>query len=452
MYHLSEDGNPRICRAKPGNCPLGDQSQHFNTADDARKQFEKRMRLTVGLVQEIPHTLGISSSVEELLDRLYGSGLEPYVVGGSVRDSLVSGAEPKDVDIEIFDGQSIDHVESLLSAHGYPISTVGKSFGVLKLITPQGDDIDISMPRRDSKTGVGHRGFAVTVDPSLNLKEAAGRRDFTINALYYSHRERLIRDYFGALEDWNERKLRHINEHFGEDPLRVLRGVQFAARFRMELAPETAELSRSMRSEYSNISVDRIQTELDKFLSKGDAVYGMAAFRETGWDELVGLREVTPSVAQDANDAMDRGRTEDYPIYGASHLLRAAPRPKSTVELLLVGQKRQQKALALLDATGPVIHSEEGIRSWARSIEKKSLSVKDWHIYTDDKNTARRAQELGIYERADPDFLTGEIVLSHTDKKPGPWIGELIREANLAQDRGEIRNSKDAENWVAKRL
>jgi hypothetical protein len=101
--------------------------------------------------------------------------------------------------------------------------------GVLKLTTESGSTYDFNIPRREWKVGIGHTGFAVELDPEINPKEAASRRDYTINALTYDPRAQEILDFFDGRRDLENRVLRHTSKAFEEDPLRVLRGMQFAA-------------------------------------------------------------------------------------------------------------------------------------------------------------------------------------------------------------------------------
>ncbi|MBQ6371613.1 MAG: HD domain-containing protein, partial [Oscillospiraceae bacterium] len=142
----------------------------------------------------------------------------------------------------------------------------GKSFGVFAL---RGEDIDIAMPRRERAVGKGHRDFIVDVDPFIGTREAARRRDFTINALMEDVLSGEIVDHFGGRRDLAEGVIRHIDPAtFVEDPLRVLRGAQFAARFGFSIAPDTVELCRGI--DLSTLSGERVEEELKKALLKAD--------------------------------------------------------------------------------------------------------------------------------------------------------------------------------------
>jgi tRNA nucleotidyltransferase (CCA-adding enzyme) len=189
------------------------------------------------------------------------------VVGGWVRDRLLKpGAqspEPKDVDIEVF-GIPADRLQGLLASFGR-VEAVGQSFPVYKLIIPGGFEIDVALPRRESKQGRGHKGFEVHGDPSMTLADAARRRDFTVNAISWDPLTEAYEDPFDGRSDLNRRMLRAVDlRTFGDDSLRVLRAVQFAARFEFTLDNATAELCRHIPLD--DLPAERIWGEVEKLL------------------------------------------------------------------------------------------------------------------------------------------------------------------------------------------
>lgn len=186
-------------------------------------------------------------------------GGRAYFVGGCVRDRLLA-REIKDLDVEVH-GLTPVQLEELLDGLGSR-RNVGESFGIYTLA---GYGLDIAMPRRERVLGRGHRDFEMSVDPHLGPENAARRRDFTINAMMQDVLTDDLLDPFGGRADLERGVLRHVDEsHFGEDPLRVLRGAQFAARFGFEVAEETAALCRSM--DLSTLSRERVAGELEKAL------------------------------------------------------------------------------------------------------------------------------------------------------------------------------------------
>lgn len=206
-----------------------------------------------------------------------------YLVGGCVRDCLL-GIPVKDYDIEVF-GTDYERLARELGRWGRT-DLVGRSFGVVKLSMPGGHAYDFSVPRRDSKTGPGHRGFQVAFDPKISLREAAARRDFTINALMYDPRRDVLVDEFGGQADLGNRVLRHTTSAFGEDPLRVLRGMQFAGRYMLVAAPETLEFCRSITSRFGELAVERVREEWFKWASRSVAPsFGLRFLVASGWAE-----------------------------------------------------------------------------------------------------------------------------------------------------------------------
>lgn len=204
-----------------------------------------------------------------------------YLVGGCVRDSLL-GLVHQDFDLEVY-GVSYEALARALRRYGR-VDLVGKSFGVIKFSSRNGGQWDFSLPRRDSKRSAGHTGFQVEFAPDLPPREAAGRRDFTINALMFDPRTGEYLDFFGGRDDLHKRLLRHTSSAFVEDPLRVLRGMQFAARFELTPTPETIELCRSIASTYSELAVERVGLEWFKWAVAGQRPSaGLRFLQATGW-------------------------------------------------------------------------------------------------------------------------------------------------------------------------
>jgi tRNA nucleotidyltransferase (CCA-adding enzyme) len=201
-------------------------------------------------------------ALDELTRAIAGSvraaGGRAVVVGGWVRDRL-RGVPSKDIDLEVF-GVAEDRLPALLGAFG-PVDAVGQSFPVYKV---QG--IDVSLPRRESKTGRGHKGFLVTGDPSMSLADAARRRDFTVNAIAWDPLTAEYEDPWHGRDDLARGVLRAVDpDTFGDDSLRVLRAVQFAARFDWALDPATAAICRGIPLD--DLPAERVWGEIDKLLT-----------------------------------------------------------------------------------------------------------------------------------------------------------------------------------------
>ena len=189
------------------------------------------------------------------------AGGKTYYVGGFVRDEIL-GRENKDIDIEVH-GIPIETLETILDTLGERL-TMGVSFGVMGL---RHYDLDIAMPRSEVATGRGHKDFAVFVDPFLGAEKAARRRDFTMNALMRDVITGEVLDFFGGLKDMDRGIIRHVDDQtFAEDPLRVFRAAQFAARFGFTVAEETTAISAGMA--VTALPGERVMGELEKALLK----------------------------------------------------------------------------------------------------------------------------------------------------------------------------------------
>ena len=200
----------------------------------------------------------------EIARRVRAAGGRALLVGGYVRDRLM-GVASKDIDIEVY-GVTPAALRGVLSALG-EVYDKGASFCVLGL---RHYDLDIAMPRRESRTGLKHTDFDVSVDPFLSFEEASRRRDFTVNAMMLDPLTGEVIDCWRGRDDLERRVIRHVSdETCGDDPLRVFRAAQFAARLRASIAPETVALSRTL--DVTHISRERVWEELSKALDKADA-------------------------------------------------------------------------------------------------------------------------------------------------------------------------------------
>ena len=301
-----------------------------------------------------------------------------YLVGGCVRDALL-GREIYDYDIEIYDIKPAKFDELMA---GIRASGVGKSYFIYKY-----KNYDLGLPRSESKTGISHKDFAVSYinDPSL----ASLRRDFTVNAMMMNIFNGEILDFHGGKKDLESKTLRHIDsEKFKEDPLRVLRGVQFSARLGFSIANETLELMKTL--DLAHLSKDRINTELIKFfrsehLEKG-AFY---LFKLSLFEQIFGVQicENDEFLAElkSARNFVDDERLFLYMLFGkfeldAKEILEKMHLPKSYFSILkepffkAMPSDRELLEIAL----------NMPLKSWLGAYNKERIE---------------RAKELGIYER-----------------------------------------------------
>jgi len=302
-------------------------------------------------------SIEIPAAVGRILGAAREAGGRPLVVGGAVRDAA-AGLRPKDFDIEVF-GLDVDALVAALSAVGR-VNAVGRSFGVLKLALDDGGDIDVSLPRRESKHGRGHRGFLVTPDPSMSFAEAASRRDFTINALGWDPLTSELLDEFGGLDDLRNRVLRHVGPRFADDPLRVLRGVQFVGRFELSAAPETVALSRSLFGEYDTLASERVWDEWRKWAARSvRPSLGLGFLRDCGWWEAYPELRALSGCPQDA-EWHPEGDVWTHTLLVCDHAAHIAardglaPAERATLALAALCHDLGKPATTLTDEAGRV--------------------------------------------------------------------------------------------------
>lgn len=236
---------------------------------------------------------GIAACVKALT----AAGGELFEVGGPVRDRFL-GRPVKDHDLlcRHLDPRAIARTLARMGK----VVTVGKSFGVIKF-TPHGASgtaIDIALPRRERSTGTGHRDFEVDFDPEMAVEQDLGRRDFTINAMALRLSDGALIDPFGGRADLELRVLRLVFPNaFVEDPLRLIRAVQFAARFGLAIEPQTLASMREHTALLKSVSAERIAEELRKLMTAPKPSVGFELMAETGllphvFPELVAVKAI----------------------------------------------------------------------------------------------------------------------------------------------------------------
>ncbi len=248
-----------------------------------------------------PEARRMYEKVLDIADDVQAAGGRMLLVGGVVRDEIM-GQLSKDFDVEVY-GLHPEVIERIAHRHGR-VDTVGKQFGILKLTDGSDFDIDISLPRMDSKTGVGHKGFFVQFDPDMSIAEAARRRDFTFNALAKDPLTGEIFDAFGGVEDLRNRTLRVTDpERFVDDAMRVMRGAQFVGRLGLKIEPESMKLMQGMMEELGLEPFERMKTEWEKLLLKSPKPsIGLQALMDIGvieelYPELASLPDTPQELA-----------------------------------------------------------------------------------------------------------------------------------------------------------
>ncbi|QFR50385.1 CCA tRNA nucleotidyltransferase [Sulfurimonas lithotrophica] len=247
--------------------------------------------------------------LNKIFDKLYKYDIKPIIVGGYIRDYIFNSASnkkqvlTKDIDIELYNATSIENIQQILIEFGNS-NIIGKNFGVIKLKIDD-LDIDFSMPRTENKISSGHTGFSVQTYSNLNFKTASLRRDFTINSIGYDIFSKKLLDPYNGLEDISNKILKIVNEKtFIEDPLRVLRAMQFCARFNLTADKQLIDICSKMcqKNLLNELPRERIFEEFKKlFLKAKRPSIGLNFLKEV--DAFIYFNELNIS-KKDWNDTL----------------------------------------------------------------------------------------------------------------------------------------------------
>lgn len=354
----------------------------------------------------------------------------------------------KDFDLEIY-GLSAEGVRSALLG-SFELDLVGASFGVMKV---HHHPVDLALPRRENKIGAGHRGFLVETCPDLSFAEAAARRDFTINAIMLDPLTGEILDPWDGRRDLEKGILRHVSEHFSEDPLRVLRGMQFSARFGFQIAPETVLLCSTLSQ--NELAGERIGSEWEKLFRKGvTPSRGLDFLKQCRWirfyPELEHLSDTQWAETLDRADraaALRSGNDEsdDDLILMTAALLRdcAAPetacrafcgRLHSTIRVT----ERTARLLRCMPETDRLLHTDDAAirrlsyRAAGLDLLLKLAQAEPGADAVRIGRIRQRASELGVLTEPPKPLLMGRDLAS-CGIPPGPAMGRLLNQCMEAQ-------------------
>lgn len=408
----------------------------------------------------------------QIAEEILAAGGQAFLVGGWVRDAML-GRASRDYDIEVY-GLDQNQLLELLKRHGKP-NLVGKSYGVIHLAS-RGQHFDFSFPRLESKTGVGHRAFTVETRPNLDFYTAALRRDFTINAMGMSLPDLELVDPHGGLQDLEHHLLRHVSSAFVEDPLRVLRAVQFSARFQLSIFPETVTLCQTL--DLKELSRERFYEEFRKWLTKSEKPsFGLNAFRildlgrffpwitprtESHWVQLGNL--IDDAVAFEFPSELDRL------VFLYTILCEYCESEQSVHAFLdaLTNEIQILRQVPVLWREGPFLNQAIQNRQalHAPFLRRQSLRYSLSHTLAwvrvhrmrsseDSKSCVDEveslARELGILENPLQPLLTGKMLME-LGQRPGKHFGEWIAECFEEQIEGRIATTEDALAWAKQKI
>jgi len=400
------------------------------------------------------------------------AGGRAYLVGGWVRDALL-GKSCRDYDVEVYD-MAQDALVPILSKYGRT-NLVGKAFGVIHLAM-KGLSLDFSFPRTESKVGYGHRGFVVHTDEKLSFKEAALRRDFTINAMGMELPDLTLCDPYGGIDDLKTHTLRHVGPAFAEDSLRILRGVQFASRFGCTLAPSTVELCRTLSLD--DLSVERLFEEFKKWLLKpGKPSLGLRAFLdikldeyfpeirpfENSWDTLGAVLDNMAALrdsclAENKPCSLSEAQTMEFAFAAlladsADTSLKFLERITNEVHLLKIVPPLLK---AFREIAPAIVDEAPALRRLAVKLGGLKLlcllvQCAPREFFATDRDFAeklwRSATEYDLLEAAPQPYLTGKMLMD-LGVKPGKQMGDIIKASFELQLDGKIANAAAALAWA----
>jgi tRNA nucleotidyltransferase (CCA-adding enzyme) len=387
----------------------------------------------------------IPKILQTISDKLNTLDAKAIIVGGSVRDHFL-GLEIKDYDIEVYGLKSVDKLEKVLKEYGH-VKLVGKSFGVLKFVY-DGFEYDFAFPRREVKSGAGHKGFDVVSDGFMSYKEAAIRRDFSINAMGYDLQTKEFIDPFDGMQDMKNRVLRHIDDKtFVEDPLRLYRGIQFCARFEYRMTQRTKELCKLMltRGDLEELPKERVFEELKKLLLKAEKPsIGFELLKEFG-----GLKYF-PELSSNWDKTMsylDKLSSKDLKLKLAVLTLSL---DQKGVECFLHRLSDEVKLIedvkTLVEAYQFVMKhkdlSDTDIRRLSTMVNIETLSK-----ICENKTILEDAKRLGVSTQAPKQLLQGRDLIA-LGYKPSEEFSKILDRVYQLQISGEIRDKEEALEFV----
>ena len=400
------------------------------------------------------------------------AGGRAYLVGGWVRDALL-GKSCRDYDVEVYD-MAQDALVPILSKYGRT-NLVGKAFGVIHLAM-KGLSLDFSFPRTESKVGYGHRGFVVHTDEKLSFKEAALRRDFTINAMGMELPDLTLCDPYGGIDDLKTHTLRHVGPAFAEDSLRILRGVQFASRFGCTLAPSTVELCRTLSLD--DLSVERLFEEFKKWLLKpGKPSLGLRAFLdikldeyfpeirpfENSWDTLGAVLDNMAALrdsclAENKPCSLSEAQTMEFAFAAllagsVESSLKFLERITNEVHLLKIVPPLLK---AFREIAPAIVDDAPALRRLAVKLGGLKLlcllvQCAPCEFFAANRDFSEKlwkaAAEYDLLEAAPQPYLTGKMLMD-LGVKPGKQMGDIIKASFELQLDGKIANAEAALAWA----
>lgn len=399
-----------------------------------------------------------------IFDKLKNFNIKPIIVGGFIRDYLLD-IDSKDIDIEVYGISSFLELQNLLKEFG-SVNIVGKSFGVCKLYF-EDYDLDFSFPRRDNKIKNGHKGFEIEIDTTLDFKTAASRRDFTINSIGYDVTLKKILDPFNGINDLKNKILKAVdNDSFAEDPLRVLRAVQFSTRFELKIQNNLFATCKDMvlKNMLEELPKERIFEEIKKLLlySKKPSK-GFELLREFGSDigskNIYILDEIAKQLTTNMQTnliLMLAGLCYDFNENRVKNFISRFTNEKilSDETLKLVKLHNEIDNIFASGITNYKLYKLASKIDISKLLILNSslfFTKNSSKVYKAGNEIKKRAKELNILEQKLPPLLAGKDLLK-LHLKPSPLFSKILDEAYEAQMKEEFYSYEEAVKWLKKFL
>jgi len=389
------------------------------------------------------------------------------IIGGFIRDKLLK-KDSKDIDIEIYGIESFEILEDILKEFG-DVNVVGKSFGVCKLKF-HNYDLDFSLPRTDSKIAPGYTGFDVEIDSDLDFKTATTRRDFTINAIGYDVKEKKLLDPFGGVDDLKAKVLKAVNNTtFIEDPLRILRAVQFHARFELKIDEKLFKLCQNMTKEnrLAELPKERIFGEIKKLLLKSNKPsLGFELLKSLGvlkhFSYLNKIDDLTWSTIMSSLDKITKLLTQDDKT-NLLLMLAVLSYGSSQIQITnLMSELSNEKELAsriiVLLENLENIHDISSVTldnyylyKLATKVSIKEVLILNEAFYGINKDIEQRAIALDIYTKKLKPILQGKDLIK-LKLTPSKEFSIILDACYDAQMREKFKDYDNAIKWLKKYL
>ncbi len=445
----------------------------------------------------------LPASVLKVCQHIKQYGGRAWLVGGALRD-ILRKKTIADIDLEVFglDFSALHHALSKLGR----CECVGRHFGVIKL-QYEGHTIDVALPRKEQKVATGHRGFTVIPDPQLTPEQATLRRDFTINAMMWQPLSQQWLDIHGGEQDLRQGVLRHVSPAFAEDPLRVLRAMQLAARYALYLHADTAALCRTMLAEASSLPPSRLWHEWHKWSLSSSPRHGLQCLADSGWLQCYPDLEAMQGCMQDkqwhpegdvwqhtglvvnqlARIASERhladnersmlcfaallhdvGKpltsfTDDHGrIRSPNHAQAAKPLLQRFFHAIGAPSRLCQPVWHLVNDHLTHLHNSTPTPRAIRRLTARlaPVTLEQWEILVEADASGRaphpaarpayawltQAQAMRLHKQRPTPWVTGRMLID-LGIKPSPSMGKIIRQAYDAQLDGAFDSQNGAEAW-----